>query len=417
MGRHDDDDHHHHHGDHHDHEFQRKSRKHETREERLLRKAKEYVEREERKEDGARRPRNGDGDGVGQESLSRSATNTHRARSRDKEEDRRDRKRKRDHREDRKRSPRHHADTKPRKKEAKKGSRKERSSTVKKLTIDKSKLYPLGPIPRAPPSALLDTDSDYFAHHQHLWVYLYRDEGIIFGDLTSEEARASFQRFCEKYNAGNLEQAYYKEGALPQQAVDECKMTRHKWAFQTSEVERKSLQLVEEGVRKQTEYDADMKSDPVSLPLPRLPPQHSEEAGNSNMETSKERPEERRANRRLRDHVRTAEEELVGGRKDGRERLLEKKQERAAAIHASARDRDAHMGGAELDDSTLYGGDGSGFHQALAREKQRKAQRSDRAADRIQELQQKEDDRKKAMLASLGLANIQPGQKITIQPR
>lgn len=438
MGRHDDEDRHHHHDDD-EYRRRRRRKKDETKEERLLRKAKEYVEREaERANEDERRRRhrkrednddtyNNDEEDVAV--VEQHHRSDHRSRRRrenkeeEDEEDRRHRKRGRDHskeKDHKKRSRRHHDDKKHHhpKKESKKDRRKERSSTVKKLTIDKSKLYPLGPIPKTPPSLLLNADLDYFTYHQHLWVYLYREEGIIFGDLTSEEARASFQRFCEAYNAGNLEQAYYEEGvALPQPAVDECKTTRHQWSFQTSEVERKSLQLVEEGVRKQTEYDADMKrSDDATVSLP--PQQMEIGVGNhSIMKTSKERLEERRANHRLREHVRTAEEELGGGRKDGRERLVEKKQQRSAAIHASARDKDARMGGAELDDSTLYGGDGSGFHEALAREKLKKAQRNDRAADRIQELQKKEDDRRKAMLASLGLSDIPPGQKITIQPR
>ena len=106
-----------------------------------------------------------------------------------------------------------------------------------------------------------------------------------------------------------------------------------------------------------------------------------------------------------------------GGQKDGRERQLEKKQEKATHIHASACDKDTHMSGVELDDSTLYGDNDSGFQQALAREKQRKAQRINQKSAHVQELQKKEQDKQKAMLELLGLSNIQQGQKITIQPR
>jgi len=398
MGRHDDDD-------------DRKITNHESKEERLLRKAKEYVEREERKKDRHNK----------EEQFERDCTRDNKSRKYRSHDNRSDRKR--NHKDDRKRSRKEIDSDNDQRKQRKKHEKKDREreakkghSTVKKLKIDKNKLYPLGDFLGTTPLTLLDSDSDYFAYHQHLWVYLYRDEGIIFGDLTSEEARAAFQRFCEKYNGGTLEQGYYKKGTLPQEAIDECKITRHKWAFQTSETERKSLQLVEDGVRKQTEYDAGNKGE-VIAPMARPPTHQEEDYKSENNKTTEQRLDERRANLRLRDHVRTVEEELKGGSKDGRERQREKKQERASTIHASARDKESQVGGTELDDSILYGGDGSDFQHALAREKERKAQRHNKAADRIKELQRKEDDRQKAMLLSLGLSNIQPGQKIRIQPR
>ena len=46
----------------------------------------------------------------------------------------------------------------------------------------------------------------------------------------------------------------YYDG-LPTEAIEECKTTNHKWSFNTSETERRSLQYLQEGVRKQTEYD------------------------------------------------------------------------------------------------------------------------------------------------------------------
>ena len=356
----------------------RKSRKHhETTEERLLRKAKEFVEREEHKtnRDDEERDRH----------RRKSTTNDDNSRSRKhrSREDSRDRKR---YRKDSRRNDDSDHDRKNhRKSHRSKESKKERNekSSVKMAKMETTRLYPLGEIIGTPPLKHLDIETDYFAYHQHLWVYLYREEGIIFGDLTSDEARMAFSRFCQKYNSGKLEQAYYNNRAFPQEALDECKTTRHKWAFQTSEIERKSLHLVEEGVRKQTEYDADNKLAEVRIPTPAKLPSNKEEEGNHNNMTAEERVKEWRANQRLREHVRTAEDELRGGQKDGRERQLEKKQEKATHIHASACDKDTHMSGVELDDSTLYGDNDSGFQQALAREKQRKAQRIDRKSTRL----------------------------------
>jgi hypothetical protein len=125
--------------------------------------------------------------------------------------------------------------------------------------------------------------------------------------------------------------------------------------------------------------------------------------------------QEYRANKRLREHVRTVGEELTGGRKDGRERQLEKKKETAASLHGAARDRED--AGVELGDADLYGDGNAEFSTALARERRYKEKRSAEKESRLAELQQKENERQQAMLNALGLTGIKPGQKITIAPR
>ena len=43
-----------------------------------------------------------------------------------------------------------------------------------------------------------------------------------------------FQEFCAVYNDGQLEEAYYNDGdasKLPQNAMKECKRTKHDWKF------------------------------------------------------------------------------------------------------------------------------------------------------------------------------------------
>jgi len=262
---------------------------------------------------------------------------------------------------------------------------------------------------------------------------LYREEGIAFGDLTSEEARDAFGRFANKYNSGQLEGAYYDPKGLPSEAVDQCKTTRHTWSFNTSTTEQQRLQLLQEGVRKQTEYNdpttaskkkfaaaaAAAASQTICKPVPQ-----------SNNEYQKRTPTEiaadRAAHKRLRTHIKTAEDELSGGRKDGRERQIEQRKERAARIHGSAQDREELRmgGGTEMDDKDIYGSGGAGakhdaesFEVALAREKRNKARRDEKRSSRVMELQEKEQGRQEAMLKSLGLTGIKPGQKITIAPR
>ena len=125
---------------------------------------------------------------------------------------------------------------------------------------DKASLYPLGPISHKKVSEdqQIDADRDYFAFHNHLRVYLYRNKkGAYFEDLSSSEARAVFAEFCHEYNNGRLEMAFYdSKHGLPNEALDECKRTKHAWNFHTSELEKKTLDVVKDGVRKQTEYNS-----------------------------------------------------------------------------------------------------------------------------------------------------------------
>jgi hypothetical protein len=60
--------------------------------------------------------------------------------------------------------------------ESKKESKKKRHKDVKKKTKILSKRTNLGDPRGHPPARLLDAERDYFAYHQHFWVYLYREE-------------------------------------------------------------------------------------------------------------------------------------------------------------------------------------------------------------------------------------------------
>jgi hypothetical protein len=363
----------------------------------------------------------------------------------DEEEDR-SKRRKRDHK--KKRHSKHEEDSdvdssssvkkrhrkNDRKKEEKKRSKKETKRSKKESTnieakskIDKSKLFPLGNPLGHPPSKLLDPESDYFAYHKHLWLYLYRECGTTFNDLTSsEQARSAFADFCSMYNAGSLEAGYYSE-QLPSAALEECKTSSHRWKIQISDREDKNLQLLQEGVHKQTEYQtsklvehrSEMRSDPSSTSYSK------ETKGIERQQESN--PEERRraeriANRRLREHIRTTEEELLeesgAGKKHGRERLLEKRKELAGRIHGAARDREeaSHW---ELDDDGIYGDrERKGLDRALEVSKRENARRRERQQERVAELERREKEKQAAMLEILGLKDkIQAGKKIEIAPR
>jgi hypothetical protein len=121
------------------------------------------------------------------------------------------------------------------------------------------------------------------------------------------------------------------------------------------------------------------------------------------------------SNRRLKDHVQTTMEELTGGRKEGRERQIENRQERAVKIHGASRDKGDIL---ELDDTALYGGNGNDeFQRLAAASKQRAKVHEAKKQERILELQQKEQQKQNAMLQMLGLSHKIGVAKIEIQPR
>lgn len=304
-----------------------------------------------------------------------------------------------------------------------KKSKKSRSRD-KPLNPDKSALFPLGDPVGSPPTTLIDPEKDYFTYHQEFWVYLFREEGTRFNDLKSDEAREAFKRFSKIYNGGKLEAAYYTNPpTFPPQVLEESKTTQHTWGFQTTATERRGLEQLQEGVRRLTQYKNDEGTASNIAPAVAGKSNGDSEARfNSNSErkhqmTPEERMDERRANRRLKEHVKTAQEEITGGAKDLRERQLEKKREHAARIHGAARDREEGGAGIELDDAAVYGNGDRSFQQALARERQSKAKREEKRNARVEELKTKEQERQANILKMLGLDGLQPGKKIQIAPR
>lgn len=405
----------------------RRSETEETKEERLLRKAQEYIDAQERKSssrhlgpDDAQQTRakkkresssrNHDADHPRKRKVYRDEVGAHGNDKRDS--------RKRHNSEQRRSSNQRHREKEDRKR--KKSSSRKGMILEKKQKHVKPKsrmLKALGDPLGNTPDQMLDAEKDYFAFHQHLWVYLHREEGRAFNDLNAAETRDAFSRFVSQYNAGKLEQAYYDPKGLPAAALEECKTTRHAWSFKVNETEERNLQHLQDGVRKQTEYHAgDMKeeSSPIQLSSSAVIPSGRAVLEERPRRTAEDRYTDRVANHRLKQHIKAAEEDFYP-RKEGRERQIEKRHDQAAKIHGAASGRDG--AGVELTDEGIYGSDDRSFKIALAREQQRKFQREDQKQQRIKELQEKEAEKQKSMLKMLGLSGIQPGQKITILPR
>jgi len=287
---------------------------------------------------------------------------------------------------------------------------------------DKSKLISMGEPLGNPPDSKVKAEEDYFSYNHEFGIYLFREEGTCFNDINTEESRAAFARFAKQYNAGMLEEPYYSR-TFPNEVIEESKTTKHSWGFKTTHTERKGLGDLLKGVRRQTEYsssrDPKTKLDirnPNSIRSSQMtcPPVESFASVRPRRPTPEERQNERRADRRLKEHIRVTQEEVMGGPKDLNERRLEKKREHAARIHGAHRDHEREASGMELSDANLFGDDGN---EALGRSRQKKERRDERQINRIQELKAKEEEVQKNMLKTLGLENLQGREKFEIAPR
>jgi len=144
------------------------------------------------------------------------------------------------------------------------------SSSNRKGSEETNKITSLiGPITKKPPEKKISSD-DYFTYHNHLRLFLYHNEGVYFEDLSSTETHTAFKTFCDKYNSGELEQVYYNKSlTLPEEVMEACKRTKHKWNFNTNTTEQRSLDLIKSGVKKQTEYQ---QYNTLSKSIPFPPP-------------------------------------------------------------------------------------------------------------------------------------------------
>jgi hypothetical protein len=309
-----------------------------------------------------------------------------------------------------------------------KKSKKSRSQTadpneMQLKSTDKSKLFSLGERLGRTPDVVLDPEKDYFAQNQRFRIFLYREYGLTFDELSSHDARQKFKDFVQKYNVGDLEEGYYAPN-VPIEALNECPSTRHQWSLKITQNDSQNLQILQEGVRKQTEYQAteihplllkDNHSTHQSQARSGKEDQWDHNSGDTAVNSQRDEPNNRVANRRLREHVQTTIEELTGGRKEGRERQIEKRQERAAKIHGASKYEQDMV---ELDDATLYGGNTDDeFRRLAAASRKRAAAQEAKKEERILELQRKEQEKQNAMLQMLGLSHKIGQSKIEIQPR
>jgi hypothetical protein len=290
------------------------------------------------------------------------------------------------------------------------------------LKVDKSKLYPIGNVFGKVPDKILEVEKDYFEFHQHFWLYLYRDRQIAFNDLSADQARYLFDDFVKQYNEGKLESGYYNSNGPPPQALNEIKTSGHKWGFQISDRESKNLETLQAGIRIQTEYSNTSgvtttnaaSAVPLSKPLDKN--KQDEDKIDDTMKSRTNKSYKNYSRREEKEHIDNIDDMM--GRKEGRERLIEKRKEVGAKIHGAATDREDSTFASIIPDDVIYGDTESDFQSAIASQKQRKLKHAEQQQARMAELKSKEEEKQKAMIEMLGLSDkIKLGTKIQIQPR
>mmetsp|Transcript_24427 Transcript_24427/g.47693 ORF Transcript_24427/g.47693 Transcript_24427/m.47693 type:complete len:160 (-) Transcript_24427:17-496(-) len=110
---------------------------------------------------------------------------------------------------------------------------------------------------------------------------------------------------------------------------------------------------------------------------------------------------EKKSKREFRKHHEMVMEELVP-KATGREALIEKRKAKGSYARAGA-NRDDSV--AAIPDDQLMGGGSSDFAAAVARRNRWRQRKNEERSARVAEAQQREKDKMKNLLASLGMAN------------
>ena len=310
-------------------------------------------------------------------------------------------------------------------KKHKKGS--QRKNSKKESKLPKSSFTSMPPPINSAPGTLLSVD-DYFTRNKHLQVYVFRssDGKKSLSDLSTDDSHQVFEKFIALYNKGKLPQPYYNE-KMDEMYVNECKRTTHSWGLKVGCVEKESLDLLKANIKQQTEDVVKLTGEKKSFSSSARATVRARDDSNNGPSLCQPVPgsgdgqglngiNRRLANKNLKDRIETGNAEIYGiEKREGHERLLEKRRETSAKLHGSARDREEVKSGIELSDADIYGN--GGRDDLLSRDKARRENKHSKQQDRVKELQAKEDKRKADMLASLGLSNLQGKGKITIAPR
>jgi hypothetical protein len=104
------------------------------------------------------------------------------------------------------------------------------------------------------------SENDYFLKTQQFQEWLSSVRGTYLDEISSDEARRLFRKFCDKWNAGELSQDLYRTGhgaGSVKSSGPAASRTRHEWSFvsKLSDVDQMQLDRTVSGVGAQTNHD------------------------------------------------------------------------------------------------------------------------------------------------------------------
>ncbi|SPO24229.1 uncharacterized protein UTRI_03497 [Ustilago trichophora] len=249
------------------------------------------------------------------------------------------------------------------------------------------------------------TEEDYFIRATEFKAWLSESKGKYLDEISSKDARRLFERFVRRWNEAKLPDEYYAGKVRSSSAAaGSSSQTRHRWAFTSkasySSKEQEQLAMIRDNVdtltngdsrgakeardaerraRKGRSANAEVDGDADEAPSrdagwsssnPRSQPPnpfYNKNSNSSNSSSSRsyadtqlerehrqdlERVAHSESRRRERQD-RADQDEAFHGRATGRDRMLEKKRERAANHREFANRRNADDG-IEMDDRELY---------------------------------------------------------------
>ncbi|KAA1477242.1 hypothetical protein DENSPDRAFT_844441 [Dentipellis sp. KUC8613] len=217
------------------------------------------------------------------------------------------------------------------------------------------------------------SESDYFLKSPEFRVWLKDEKRKYFDELSGEKARKYFRKFVKEWNRGRLHKSLYAGVDPSSQAANS--QTAYKWSFasKASKKEKEALDAARAQIGAAT-YGPERPSASASTSAPSgsssgrvlgptLPSRDDLLLARESVAESAA-AERSAARKRERREAKEREEELAGPRAVGRERMLEKKQERRAGDRAFRERGDD--GFVEADEGTLMGG-GDSFRERIAR--------------------------------------------------
>lgn len=279
--------------------------------------------------------------------------------------------------------------------------------------------------PEASTKQIGDIDiDDYFLKNEHFRIWCALIKKTSFESLSSDDARALFTNdFCRSYNRHNLPETFYQE-EMPVEMREAALKTKHHWNFRVTGAEAESIQQVADDVDFKTRHASEgawthMKPRDAHVPSSSSNHKAAISAGyvSSNMQgmfsssshSKREEDDSRDLKRNKQTHEKHQFREYSGvimdelaPKESGRAAQIDKRRGVGAELKAAAREREDARDGLDLPESVVMGG-GDDFEAARARISKGKSARDTQRAERLSELQEREQQKQATFMAQLGV--------------